>query len=269
MDPLTIGMASVVVLFILILLGFHIGIALAATSFVSVYFIMGERLNVASSLLRTTAYSAVGDYVYAVIPLFILMGLFMTAAGVTRDLFNAAEVLMRRLRGGLGVATVASNAVFAAITGVSVASAAVFSKLAVPEMRRLNYNLRFSLGIVASSSLLGMLLPPSILMIVYAVLTEQSIGAMFAAGVVPGILVAVALSLAITIMSRLRPELDGHGKRIEGAVDERKLLTLGRPWPIYLLIALVLGGIYGGFFTPTEAGAVGAFDALWIILASR
>ena len=142
MDPLTIGMASVVVLFILILIGFHIGIALAATSFVSVYFIMGERLNVASSLLRTTAYSAVGDYVYAVIPLFILMGLCMTSAGVTRDLFNAAEVLMRRMRGGLGVATVASNAVFAAITGVSVASAAVFSKLAVPEMRRLNYNLR-------------------------------------------------------------------------------------------------------------------------------
>lgn len=269
MEPLTVGIISIAILFVLILAGLHIGVALMLTSYAGVYFITG-RASVAANLLKNAAYSSVADYVFAVIPLFILMGLLATAAGATRDLFSSAEALLNRLRGGLGIATVAANAVFAAITGVSVASAAVFSKLAVPEMMRLNYNLRFSLGIVASSALLGMLIPPSVLLIVYGVVTEQSIGHLFAAGVFPGLLVAGSLSVAIWLIALIKPELAG-GKQAAIAVGDRikrRVLVL-RPWPLYLLIVLVLGGIYGGFFTPTEAGAIGAFGALVILIARR
>lgn len=267
MDPLTIGILSIAALFTLILLGLHIGIALMLSSYAGVWLISG-RPSVAASLLKTTAFSGVQDYVFAVIPLFVLMGLLATQAGATRDLFNAAEALLQRLRGGVGVATVAANAVFAAITGVSVASAAVFSKVAVPEMLRLKYNLRFSLGIVASSALLGMLIPPSILLIVYGVVMKENVGAMFLAGVGPGVLVAVLLSGGIWIMARMRPELAGGGtQREEERVDRRVLIV--RPWPLYLLIVTILGGIYFGWFTPTEAGAIGSLGALLILIARR
>lgn len=267
MDALTVGMLSTGALFFLIIIGFHIGVALMLTSYVGVYFIVG-RPSVAANLLKNTAYSSIADYVFAVIPLFVLMGLLATQAGATRDLFAASEALLRRVRGGLGIATVAANAVFAAITGVSVASAAVFSKIAVPEMQRLNYRLRFSLGIVASSALLGMLIPPSILLIVYGVITEQSVGILFAAGIAPGLLVALLLSLTIWATAILRPEVVGGAEALRVMAETREatgVLVL-RAWPLYLLIALVLGGLYGGAFTPTEAGAVGASGALAILI---
>ncbi|MBO0765302.1 MAG: TRAP transporter large permease [Hyphomicrobiaceae bacterium] len=266
MDPITIGVGSLVVVTVLILLGMHIGVALAITSFVGVYLIGGMRSSVPMSMLANTSYNAIADYVFAVIPLFVLMGLLAMAAGATRELFQAARAMLGRTGGGVGIATVVANAIFAAVTGVSVASAAIFSRLAVPEMNRLNYNHRFSLGIVASSALLGMLIPPSVLMIIYALLTDQSIGALFAAGVAPGLLVAFALSLAIWVMVRLNPALGGAD---EGEATEpgSKLKVLLSPWAIYLLILLVLGGIYGGVFTPTEAGAVGAIGAFAIYVA--
>src|SRR5690606_37009614 len=266
MDATVIGLISIAALFGLILIGFHIGIALMLTSFAGVYFITG-RLTVGANLLKTTAYSAIADYVFAIIPLFIFMGLLTTAAGATRELFTSAEQLLRRVRGGVGIATVVANAIFAAITGVSVASAAVFSKLAVPEMERLNYDRRFSLGIVASSALLGMLIPPSILMIVYAVITEQSIGKLFAAGLVPGLLVAGALSASIWVMVRIWPRLGGASGELRPMGRGERHWIILKPWPIYSLIALVLGGIYGGIFTPTEAGAIGAFGAFCLLMA--
>jgi C4-dicarboxylate transporter DctM subunit len=266
MDPIVIGVGSLAVVTALILLGMHIGVALAVTSFVGVYLIGGMRLSVPVSMLANTAYNAVADYVFAVIPLFVLMGLLAMAAGATRELFQAAKVMLGRTAGGVGIATVVANAVFAAVTGVSVASAAIFSRLAVPEMNRLRYDHRFSLGIVASSALLGMLIPPSVLMIIYALLTDQSIGALFAAGVAPGLLVAFALSLAIWAMVRLNPALGGE-LDTEAADQTGRLKTLISPWAIYLLIALVLGGIYGGIFTPTEAGAMGAIGAFAIYVA--
>jgi C4-dicarboxylate transporter, DctM subunit len=267
MDPLTIGIGSLVVVTGLILLGFHIGIALAATSFVGVYLIGGMRLSVPVAMLANTSYNAIADYVFAVIPLFVLMGLLAMAAGATTELFQAAKVMLGRTAGGVGIATVVANAIFAAVTGVSVASAAIFSRLAVPEMNRLNYDHRFSLGIVASSALLGMLIPPSVLMIIYALLTDQSIGALFAAGVAPGLLVAFALSLAIWVMVRLNPALGGGAGEAQATEPGSRLKTLVSPWAIYLLIALVLGGIYGGIFTPTEAGAIGAIGAFAIYVA--
>ena len=263
-DALTVGVLSVAVIFALILLGFHIGVALGAVSFVGVYLMTGKLL-VAASLLQTTAFHGVNDYIFAVIPLFIVMGLFATQSGATRDLFDAAESLMRKIRGGIGVATVIANAIFGAVTGVSVASAAVFSQLAIPEMNRLGYERRFSLGIVASSALLGMLIPHSILIIVYGVITEESIGRLFAAGIGPGLVVAAALSAMILLRVRLNPAFAGH----EGQGDARasgRLEAIVKIWPIAALITLVLGGIYGGLFTPTEAGAIGALGAAVLIV---
>lgn len=265
MDHITVGTLSVALIFALILLGFHVGVALATVSFLGIYLMTGK-VMVAAHLLQTTSFNGVNDYIFAVIPLFVVMGLFATQSGATRDLFDAAESLMRKVHGGIGVATVMANAVFAAITGVSVASAAVFSKLAIPEMDRLGYDRKFGLGIVGSSALLGMLIPPSILMIIYGVIVEESIGTLFAAGVGPGLVVAAVLSAVILVRVRLNPALAGH----DGTQDDRpndRLAAIVKIWPIGALITLVLGGIYGGFFTPTEAGAIGALGALVLIVA--
>ncbi len=265
MDPVTVGALSVAAIFVLIILGFHIGVALAAMSFVGVYFITGK-FRVAASILQTTAYNGVNDYIFAVIPLFVVMGLFATQAGATRDLFDAAESLMRRVKGGIGIATVIANAIFAAMTGVSVASAAVFSQLSIPEMNRLGYERKFGLGIVASSALLGMLIPPSILMIVYGVITEESIGRLFAAGIGPGLVVASVLTITILVLIRMNPALVGREGTIAIGPKGSRAAVLLKVWPILTLIGLVLGGIYGGLFTPTEAGAIGALGAFVLIL---
>jgi len=267
MDPITIALLTVAGVFILVLAGVHIGVALALLSVVGIWAITGK-LAVAVSLLNTTAYQSVMDYIFAVIPLFVLMGILANLSGATRDLFSSAQVLFGRVRGGLGVATVIANAVFAAITGVSVASAAVFSKLAIPEMMRLRYDRKFAYGIVAGSAILGMLIPPSILMIVYGVLTEQSIGKLFAAGIGPGLVVTAILSLGIWLRVRLNPALAPQTD--SGALTRGDLWRAAvRPWAVVVLILLVLGGLYGGLFTPTEAGAVGAAGALVLAFAAR
>ena len=268
MEPTSIALITVGFVFVLVLLGVHIGVALALLSVVGIWGITGKP-QVAISLLNTTAYSAVMDYVFAVIPLFVLMGILATLSGATRDLFNSAQVVFGRIRGGIGIATVIANAVFAAITGVSVASAAVFSKLAIPEMERLNYDRNFSYGIVAGSAILGMLIPPSILMIVYGVLTEQSIGRLFAAGIGPGLLVTAILSLGIWLMVFFTPRLGGQLEKMERLDMRLALRAAVKPWGVILLIGLVLGGIYGGFFTPTEAGGIGAAGAMLLVIVNR
>ncbi len=268
MEPNTIALLTVAGVFLLVLIGVHIGVSLALLSVIGIWAITGK-LAVAISLLNTTAYQAVMDYVFAVIPLFVLMGLLANLSGATRDLFDSAQVLFARIRGGLGIATVIANAIFAAITGVSVASAAVFSKLAIPEMLRIKYDRKFAYGIVAGSSILGMLIPPSILMIVYGVLTEQSIGRLFLAGIGPGILVSVVLSAGIWLRVRMTPRLAGDAAALRALSFAEMVRAAVKPWGVVLLIILVLGGLYGGFFTPTEAGAVGAAGALLLAISAR
>ncbi len=268
MDPTAIALIAIAAVFTLVLIGVHIGVALALLSMLGLWALTGKPI-VAFNLLGATAYSAVMDYVFAVIPLFVLMGLVATVSGATRDLFDAAHVIFGRLRGGVGIATVAANAVFAAITGISVASAAVFSRIAIPEMLRLSYDRRFAYGIVASSALLGMLIPPSVLMIVYGVLTEQSIGRLFVAGLGPGLLVTAVLSSGIWLMAALRPRLGGQIEVLPSMSARTALRTVLKPWGAILLIFLVLGGLWGGAFTPTEAGAVGAAGATLLAVIQR
>lgn len=265
MDPMTIALISVAFLFAFIILGVHVGVALASISVISIWAITGKAA-VAINLLQTTAYSAVMDYVFAVIPLFVLMGLFSTLSGATKELFSTAQFFLGRIKGGIGIATVIANAVFAAITGVSVASAAVFSKIAFPEMERLQYDRKFSLGIIAGSAILGMLIPPSILMIVYGVLTEQSIGKLFIAGFVPGLVVTLVLSLGIRTMIFFKPHLGGITEKFEPFTFRKMVSATMVSWAILALILLVLGGIWGGLFTPTEAGAVGAAGGFILVV---
>lgn len=270
MSDLSIGWLSIGLMLAAIYFGMHIGVALIVTSFLSVW--LAKSPEVAARFVAASANDAIRDYLFGVIPLFVLMGMLVSVSGVGRDTFDVFQWLLRRIRGGLGLATVAANAVFAAITGISIASASVFTKVAVPEMIRHGYNPRFAVGVVAGSSVLGMLIPPSLLMIIYGVLAEESIGRMFIAGVLPGIILALGFSILIVGMAYLRPDMIGANGGLGTLVSEHletPRTAAVKFVPILILIILVLGGLYGGFFTPTEAGAVGAAGALVIALVRR
>lgn len=270
MSGTEIGLLSVVALLAVIYFGMHIGIGLMLTSFVGVWLLKSP--EIAARMVAAAANDTLQDYLFGVIPLFVLMGLLVSVSGVGRDTFDVAQWLLRRIKGGLGVATVASNAVFAAITGISIASASVFTKVAVPEMIRHQYTPKFAVGVVAGSSVLGMLIPPSLLMIIYGVLSEESIGRMFIAGILPGIVLAIAFSMMIVAMAHWNEKfifVQGHQNGPETEHAETMVSALSKAVPIAVLIGLVLGGLYTGLFTPTEAGAVGAFGALVIALIRR
>ncbi|MFN7002458.1 MAG: TRAP transporter large permease [Roseinatronobacter sp.] len=268
MTGIEIGIAAIVILIILIYLGLPIGIAMLLVSFGGVMLIRNEA--VAIRMAGAVANDSLRQYLFAVVPLFVLMGLLVTVSGVGKDTFDVFQKLLRKVTAGLGVATVFANAVFASITGISIASATVFSRVAVPEMTRHGYSKSFSTGVVAGSSVLGMLIPPSLLMIVYAVLAEESVGRMFLAGVGPGLLLSVLFSITIIGMAKLRPALvfDRQPSAVD-ADDISALDVLRKGVPIASLIFLVLGGLYSGFLNPTEAGAIGALGALVIALARR
>lgn len=270
MTGIEIGTIAVVVMLALIYFGMHISIALMLVSFGAISTLRNPEL--ATRMVAAAANDSLGSYLYGVVPLFVLMGLLVVISGVGRDTFDVFQWFTRKIRGGLGIATVGANGIFASITGISVASAAVFTKVAVPEMRRHGYTPKFSVGVVAGSSVLGMLIPPSLLMIVYGVLAEQSVGRMFIAGIIPGIMLAVSFCFAILLLAYFRPSfmLQPQGGVEENAVmDETPLSLLLKLVPIFALMTLVLGGLYSGFFTPTEAGGVGAFGALLLALLKR
>lgn len=268
MTGIEIGIAAVVLLLAAVYFGMHIGIALILTSFVAVALLKDP--TIAARMAAAAAGDSLREYLFGVIPLFVLMGLLVSVSGVGRDTFDVFEWLLRKVRGGLGVATVGANAVFAAITGISIASASVFTKVAVPEMIRHGYTPSFAVGVVAGSSVLGMLIPPSLLMIIYGVLAEESVGRMFLAGVVPGLLLALAFCAMIVAMVRFSPRRILVSERPPTLVSHETLGSASlKAVPIASLIVLVLGGLYAGFFTATEAGAVGAAGALAIALARR
>lgn len=271
MSDIQIGLYSIVGILFLIYAGMHVAVALTLLSFVGVWLIRGN-WTIASKLLALAASDSISGYIFGVVPLFVLMGMLISVSGIGKDTFDVANRLFRGIRGGLGISTVAANAVFAAVTGISIASAAVFTKVAVPEMIRLGHKPRFAVGVVTGSSVLGMLIPPSLLLILFGVLTETSIGDLFKAGILPGILLAVAYSVAILLMAYYLPDYVGAVDSHPGNGDTNQMAFTQAIWkliPIVLLIALVLGGIYAGWFTPTESGAVGALGALLLTLGKR
>lgn len=264
MSSVEIGIYSIVAILVLIQLGMHVAIALMTVSFFGVYLVKGKMV-VAGALLSQAALDGVERYSFGVIPLFVFMGVLVGACGLGRDVFDVAGQLFRKFKGGLGIATVFANAIFAAVNGTSIASASVFTKVAVPELVRQGYTPRFSVGVVAGSSVLGMLIPPSLLLILFGIIAEVSIGDLFTAGIVPGVILAVFFCVAILVMARFFPGFTGNPGVSDLPLMSQSTLVL-KSAPIIALIILVLGGIYGGYFTPTEAGGVGALGALAIAM---
>lgn len=268
-EPRLVGMVMIGCVLALIALGMPIAIALLLIGFLGLA-ILKQDFEVATRTLSLAAEGTISEYVFATVPLFVLMGLFVNVSDIGRDAFRAAQQLFGRIYGGLGVATVAANAVFAAITGISIASAAIFSKIAVPELVRQGYTKKFAVGLTAGSSVLGMLIPPSLLLIIYGAIAEVSIGGLFIAAIIPGIILATAFAVGVVLMAWLAPGFVGDVRRDKNATNEENVVN---PWlgilPILILVLVVLGGIYGGFFTPTEAGAAGAFAAMVIALIKK
>jgi C4-dicarboxylate transporter DctM subunit len=255
----------VAVLLLLVFGGVHIAIALGAAAMLGIWLMTGD-FQVVANFIGSTAYEAVRDYVFAVIPLFMLMGEFLAKCGAATDLFSLFNRLTRIVPGRLAVATVISNAVFAFVTGVSIAAAAAFSRIAYPEMKRHGYQDRFALGCIAGSAVLGMLIPPSVLMIVWGILTEISIGDLFLAGVLPGLLLTALYCIYIVAAAGFNPRLAGSDKHV---VDEREpglLRAAMSTLLVVLLVAGTLGGIWFGAFTPTEGAGVGAAASLLLAI---
>jgi tripartite ATP-independent transporter DctM subunit len=268
-SDLEIGALSILGILILVYGGVHIAIAMALLSFGCIWLV--RDFNIAGKMAALAATEALQRYEFGVIPLFVLMGLLVSVSDVGRDTYDVANHLFRKVRGGLGSATVLANAVFAAVTGTSIASASVFTKIAVPEMLRLGYKPRFAVGVVAGSSVLGMLIPPSLLLILFGILAETSIGDLFIAGIVPGIILSVAYLIQIWVVGRWRPEYVQEGGRFRQSTAPllSTMEVITKSAPIVILIGLVLGGMYGGVFTATEAGGVGALGAFILTLIRR
>ncbi len=280
MFDVNVAVVLIISLLVLVALGVHIAIALGVTSALGIFLVTGGNFTVVQKMLANTAYEALRAYEFAVIPLFMLMGEFIGKSGAVTDVYKGINRGLRRIPGRLAVATVLGNAIFSFVTGVSIASAAAFSRIAYPEMKRYGYHQGFALGAVAGSSCLGMLIPPSVLMIVWGLLTERSIGQIFLAGVLPGFLLVVLFLAYVLGTAILRPQVVGAARAGAPAepddgeeVDLKAVVTSAVG--IVAVVVVVLGGIWFGLptpfgtvtFTPTEGAGAGAFIGLVLGLA--
>lgn len=265
MDRVDIGFLGVAITIALILFRVPVGVVLATVGFIGVSILTTTKA--AWSIASNVPFELIGDWNLSAVPMFLLMGFIASEAGLTRGLFQAARIFLNRIPGGLASSTVVASALFAAASGSSVATAASFSRIAIPEMLDTRYDKGLACGAVAVSGTLGALIPPSILMILFGIFAEVSIGKLFLAGVVPGILSALVFILLITVRVLIKPDL--APKITLTATREEKLAALLDIWPLPLLILLVIGSIFAGIVTPTEAGALGALLACLIALARR
>ncbi len=261
MSPVTVGILGSVLLVFLLFLGMPIAFVMMLVGFLGISYLAS--ISAALPVIANTVYETASFYPYTIIPLFILMGGFAGNAGITRELYQTFDKWFRRLPGGLGIATIASCAFFAALSGSSVAAAAAMGNIAIPEMKRFQYAPRLAVGAVAAGGTLSFLIPPSLGFVVYGMLTEQSIGKLLISGIIPGVLLSLAFILVIIIQVKINPSL---ATATPGEVSfKEKLLAFSGIWETLLVFIIVMGGIYLGFINPTEAGAIGA-TALFIII---
>lgn len=266
MTPLLLGILSFPVVLALIFLRVPIGLAMLGVGLAGSWMITGTPMPVVAQFKNLT-YSTFASYSLSVVPLFLLMGQFATLGGLSTSLFNAAAAWLGHRRGGIAMAAVGASAGFGAICGSSLATAATMGRVSLPELRKYGYSDALSTATVAAGGTLGILIPPSIILVIYAVLAEQNIAKLFMAAFIPGILAAIGYLVVIAIYVRARPSEAGT-LRPRLSYPER-LLELVRVWPVLLIFLLVIGGIYTGIFTPTEAAAVGAAGTGIVALASR
>jgi C4-dicarboxylate transporter DctM subunit len=264
MSPEIIGAIGLAIMIVLILFGMWIAAAMAIVGFVGYALLRG--FIPAIGVLTQIPFSTVNYYPLTTIPLFIFMGVILFNTGIGRDLYDTAYKWVGQLRGGLAMATVLACAMFGAITGISAPALVTMGKVAIPEMKKYGYSDTFAAGSVACAGTLAILIPPSIPMIIYGILTQKSIGQLFMAGLVPGILLSLLFIITIYIVTGVNKKAGPAGPRTSMRV---KLGSVKNTWPTVLLFLVILGGIYGGIFTPTEAGAIGAFGALVITAVMR
>jgi len=264
MSPETIGILGILCMFILLAFRMYIGMAMALVGFIGLCALVG--LDAGVSILGITPLAEGSSYTLSVIPLFVLMGQFAFVSGISADIYKTVYAWMGHLKGGLAMATVMACSGFAAVCGSSLATGATMGMVAIPEMDKYKYDPRLSTGCVAAGGTLGILIPPSIGFILYGILTEESIGKLFMAGLLPGLLLAGLFIAAIFIQCWLNPRMGPKGERSSWGI---RLRSLGGTWGMLFLFCVVMGGIYLGVFTPTEAAGVGAFGAFLIALVKR
>jgi len=261
MDFILAGTICIILLLILMSIGLQIGLAFLLSGFIVSYLLLGFDSSI--SLLGQASYFSIATPTWAAIPLFILMGAFASNGGLARRAYDGVHALAHRLPGSLMIATCFSCGVFGAISGSSIATTAIFGRMALPEMNRLGYNKSLSIGVIASAGTFASMIPPSMMMIIYALFTQQSIGKLFAAGILPGIMTALAYAVLIVILVKRNPSLAPALKSHAEAHKISKRREVGRMWPVLTIAFIVLGGLYSGVFTPTESAAAGALVSLF------
>lgn len=264
MSAISVGYLGVAILLLLLFSRMQIGVCMGLVGFAGFAYLVG--IDPALGLLRSVPYTTFSSQGLSAIPLFMLMGAFCFSAGISEDLYRGVHSWLGHFRGGLAMATVVACGLFAAISGSSLATVATLGKVALPEMKRYNYSASLATGAIAAGGSIGILIPPSIILIVYGILTEQSIGQLFLAGFIPGLLEAVFYMITIWMMCKWNPGLGPRGTKASMAT---RIKSLGSVWEVVFLFLLVIGGIYLGWFTPTEAAGVGAFGAFFFTITRK
>lgn len=265
MEATFIALLATLGMLALLIAGIPVGLALGVAGFAGLMYIGGSSLALAQ--LQSLPYSLANDYAFAVIPTFVLMGNLAMKGGMAKELYDAADRWLGHLKGGLYLSTIAGSTVFGAASGSTLVNATVFTKLALPEMIKLGYDRKISSACIASVGTLAAMIPPSVAMVIYGIVTEQSIGKLLVAGIIPGVLSAVLYCALIVGMVKVKPSL--APQRLQRAHWRERFSSLQGIWSISLLFVLVMGGIYFGFFSPSASGAAGAFGAIVILLIQR
>ena len=264
MSLTAIGILGIVILLVLIFLRVPVGFAMGIVGFFGVWYLKG--LNQACMFVGLEPYSQVAVYTFSCVPMFVFMGTLIANTGIGKELFDFASSFLGHIRGGLGMASVASCGIFAAICGHSQATAVTMSKVAYPELVRHGYDEGVSAGALAAGGSIGVMIPPSMGFILYGMLTQESIGKLFMAGLLPGILQVVLFCAVFAIIGRVKPNMAPSGPK---ATWKQRGKTIGKTWPVIVLMIVVLGGIYAGIVTTTEAGDIGAFGAVVVAAIDR
>ena len=265
MEPLTIGYLGAGLLFVFLAMGIPVSVAMGVIGIGGMLLGAGPALTMGQ--LGVLPFWVVNNYGFAVLPMFVLMGVLAESSGITTQVFKAADLWLRRFRGGLYHAVIVGSAVFAAISGSTIVNAVVFTRIAFPQMIKFGYSKSLSIGAIAGAGSFAAMIPPSITMVIYAIITEQSVGQLLIAGVIPGILTAIVYLGGVAVLVRIRPSL---APPIEAPVSwPERWRAAGQVWPILILMIVVLGGIYTGLFPPSAAGAAGAFGAFCLAVFKK
>ena len=264
MDPLTIGIISTIIMVLLLAAGVHVGIAMGAVSLIGMAAITNMEATI--NYFARSFYTSTSDYSFVVLPLFIIMGNFASGSGISEKAYDFASKWLSQLRGGLYLVTIAASAMFAATSGSSTATTLSVGKVVIPEMRKAGYNMKMSIAAVACSGTLGVLIPPSTVMVIYGICTEEPVGKLLIAGILPGILSATVYMIGLYFLVRRDPSLAPPAIRYTW---KERWATVPGLWGIGLLFAIIVGGVYSGITTPNEAGALGAVAALFMLAGKK